>query len=189
MTISVPFKNYNGKMTVADFHTGKEKEAHVPMPTDLSLPINLPVYLHNCHIFHPYIQIQRQISMSKTAKKANPCNSKGPSDIWRNATSQPTSLSSHRMAAKVYIDKLNLTTDQKSQIQDIYTSENIQDFTYLPDDESQQISATALLATHQLDFDARESLASRWSIKWRVNSGAGKKADCRVLYQWCASAI
>jgi len=45
--------------------------------------------------------------------------------------------------------------EQKHQIQDIYAkSESIQDFTYLPGDESQQISATALLATHQLDFDA-----------------------------------
>jgi hypothetical protein len=127
--------------------------------------------------------------MSKTAKKANLRNSKGPSDVWQNATTQPTSLSSHRMAAKVYIDKLNLTMEQKHQIQDIYAkSESIQDFTYLPGNESQQISATALLATHQLDFDARESLASRWSIKWQVNSGAGDKADCRVLYQWCVSS-
>jgi hypothetical protein len=126
--------------------------------------------------------------MSTTAKKANPRNSKGPSDIWRNTTIQPTSLSSHRIAAKVYTDKLNLTAEQKCQIQDIYSSEDIEDFTYFPDDESQQISATALLAAHQLDFDARESLASRWSIKWRVNSGTREKADCRVLYQWCASS-
>ena len=91
----------------------------------------------------------------KQLKKANLRNSKGPSDVWRNTTAQPTSLSSHRMAAKVYIDKLNLTMEQKHQIQDIYAkSESIQDFTYLPGDESQQISATALLATHQLDFDA-----------------------------------
>ena len=125
--------------------------------------------------------------MSKTTKKANPRNSKRPSDIWRNTTTQPTSLSSHRKAAKVYIDKLNLTAEQKHQIQVIYLESGIiQDFTYLPDNESQQISATALLATHQLDFDARESLASRWSVKWRVNSGTGDKADCRVLYQWYA---
>jgi len=152
---------------------------------------NLPTYLFPWLL--PSLSLhsnpKTQVSVSKTAKKYNPRNSRGSSDIWQNANAQPNSLSSHRMAAKVYIDKLNLTTAQRSQLQDIYTSENIQDFTYLPNNENQQISATALLSTHQLDFDARESLASRWSIKWRVNSGVGKKADCRVLYQWYASSI
>jgi len=69
------------------------------------------------------------------------------------------------MAAKIYIDKLNLDQEQKSQIQHIYTTEDIQDHTFFADNESQQISAAALLAANQLDFDACESLASRWSIK------------------------
>jgi len=88
------------------------------------------------------------------------------------------------MAAKIYIDKLNLDQEQKSQIQHIYTTEDIQDHTFFADNESQQISTAALLAANQLDFDARESLASRWSIRWRVISGKGKMVDCQILYQW-----
>jgi hypothetical protein len=88
------------------------------------------------------------------------------------------------MAAKVYIDKLNLTTEQKSQILELYAQNDIEDFTYFPDKEQEQIAATALLASNHLDFDARECLASRWSIKWGVNSGTGSAADRRVLYQW-----
>jgi hypothetical protein len=88
------------------------------------------------------------------------------------------------MVAKVYTDKLNLTKEQKSQIQQIYAMDNVQDLTYFPDNESEQISTAAVLAANQLDFDVCESLESRWSIKWWVKSGAGKAADCRVLYQW-----
>lgn len=168
-------------MTIADFHTRKWKWGANSRLLTTSLTSLTAAFAAS----NP----KTQVSMSKTFLKTNPRNSKGPSDIWWNATTQPTSLSSHWMAAKVYIDKLNLTTDQKSELQDIYTSKNIQNFTYLPHDESQQISATALLATHQLYFDAWENLVSKWSIKWRVNSGAGKKADCRVLYQWYALSI
>ena len=114
----------------------------------------------------------------------NPQNSKGPVDIWRNSTSQATPLSPHRMAAKIYIEKLNLTVEQKSQMLRLYSHNTIEDSTYFPDKENEQIAATALLATHNLDFDARECLASRWSIKWGVNSGKGPAADQRVLYQW-----
>jgi hypothetical protein len=84
----------------------------------------------------------------------------------------------------VYIDKLNLTGEQRSQISRLYDQNVIEDFTYFPDNEHEQIAAAALLAAHHLDFDARECLASRWSIKWGVNSGKGSAADRRVLYQW-----
>jgi hypothetical protein len=123
-------------------------------------------------------------TMSNTIKQKNPRNSKGPADIWRNSTAQATPLSAHRMAAKVYIDKLNLTGEQRSQISRLYDQNVIEDFTYFPDNEHEQIAAAALLAAHHLDFDARECLASRWSIKWGVNSGKGSAADRRVLYQW-----
>jgi hypothetical protein len=88
------------------------------------------------------------------------------------------------MAAKVYIDKLNLTEEQKSQILILYAQNIIEDSTYFAHNEQQQIAATALLASHNLDFDVRECLASQWSIKWGVNSGKGPAADRRVLYQW-----
>jgi hypothetical protein len=88
------------------------------------------------------------------------------------------------MAAKVYIDKLNLTTEQRSQILRLYAQNAIDDFTYFPGNEHEQIAATALLASNHLDFDARECLASCWSIKWGVSSGKGSAADRRVLYQW-----
>jgi hypothetical protein len=88
------------------------------------------------------------------------------------------------MAAKIYIEKLNLTVEQKSQILGLYSRNAIEDSTYFPDKENEQIAATALLAAHHLDFDARECLASCWSIKWGVNSGKGPTADRRVLYQW-----
>ena len=92
------------------------------------------------------------------------------------------------MAARVYTDKLHLTTEQKHQTQHIYTMDNFQDITYFPDNESKQITTAAMLAANQLDFDAQESISHRWSIKWWVNSGASKAADCRVLYQWCGHA-
>lgn len=117
-------------------------------------------------------------------KIKNPQNSKGPTDIWRNTTTQKSSLSLHRIAAKVYIQKLSLTSEQSEKIQLLYTQNQPEDFIYSPDDKAEQIAATALLATHNLDFDARESLASRWSIKWGVNSGKGDTQDRRVLFQW-----
>lgn len=98
-----------------------------------------------------------------------------------------TSLSSHRLAAKVYTEKLDLTTEQRDQIQWVYSQNIVKDLTYQPNNETEQISATALLATHNLDFDARESLASRWSIKWGVNSSTGEARNRRVLYQWLAN--
>jgi hypothetical protein len=122
--------------------------------------------------------------MPNATKQTNPRNSKGPADIWRNSGTQATPLLTHQMAAKVYIDKLNLTMEQKSQILELYAQNAIEDFTYFPDKEQEQIAATALLASNHLDFDARECLASHWSIKWGVNSGTGSAADRRVLYQW-----
>jgi hypothetical protein len=63
----------------------------------------------------------------------------------------------------------------------LYSHNAIEDTTYFPDKENEQIAATALLATHHL---ARECLASHWSIKWGINSGKDPAADRRVLYQW-----
>ena len=65
------------------------------------------------------------------------------------------------MAANIYISKLDLDQEQRSQIQHICTTEDIHDCTFFVDNKSQQISAAALLAANQLDFDVHESLASR----------------------------
>src|ERR1700723_2116581 len=98
--------------------------------------------------------------MSDTTKQTNSQNSKGPTDIWQNSSTQATPLSTHQMAAKVYIDKLNLMTEQRSQILGLYAQNAIEDFTYFPGNEWEQIAATALLASNHLDFDARECLAT-----------------------------
>ena len=87
------------------------------------------------------------------------------------------------MVAKIYFEKLHLTVEQKSQMLRLYSHNAIKDSTYFPDNENEQIAAMALFATHHLDFDARECLASCWSIKWGVNSGKGPAAD-QSAYQW-----
>lgn len=126
--------------------------------------------------------------MSPSASKPNPRNSKKSANIWRNigpAGPQSNPLSSHSIASQVYLHKLDLTAEQNEKIQHLYNNSRTEDSTYLPESESEQIVATALLATYHLDFDARASLASRWSIKWAVFSGAtGNKQNRRVLYQW-----
>ena len=72
--------------------------------------------------------------------------------MWQNSTSQATPLSTHQMAAKIYIEKLNLTAAQRSQILRLYSHNAIEDSTYFPDKENEQIAATALLAAHHLDL-------------------------------------
>jgi hypothetical protein len=116
-------------------------------------------------------KLSRKPTMSETTKHSSPRNSKGSADIWQNSTMQATPLSTHQMAAKVYIEKLILTAEQRSQILELYAQDAIEDFTYFPNNGQEQIASTALLAAHHLDFDARECLASQWSIKWGVNSG------------------
>lgn len=95
-------------------------------------------------------------------------------------------MSSRRFAAQVYTNKLVLNTEQRQEIDQIYQRKDVDDFTYFEGQE-QQVTAAALMATHHLDFDARESLASRWSIKWSAESGKGNKKSRRVLLQWCVS--
>ncbi|KAF8487640.1 hypothetical protein JB92DRAFT_3021616 [Gautieria morchelliformis] len=121
--------------------------------------------------------------MTTPARKVNLRNSKGPSNIWRTMEPQNSPLSSHRLAAKVYTDKLDLTEAQRRQIDKIYKTNEIEDYTFLSTNEPQQNEATARMATLQLDFNARESLASRWSNKWAMNTGKGHKRNQRVLVQ------
>ncbi|KAF8527267.1 hypothetical protein JB92DRAFT_3218927 [Gautieria morchelliformis] len=110
-------------------------------------------------------------------------NSKGLSNIWRTVEPQSSSLSSHRMAAKVYTDKLDLSGAQRCKIEEIYKTNKIEDYTFLSTNETQQIEPTACMATLQLDFDAWESLASHWSNKWARNSGKSHNRSHRVLFQ------
>ena len=62
----------------------------------------------------------------------------------------------------------------------------VEDITYTKDDDSQLGTAIAL-GTRHLDLDARESVGSRWSIKWSRSTGKKGKVTQRTLYQWCVS--
>ena len=80
------------------------------------------------------------------------------------------------MAAKVYIDKLNLTGEQRNQILGLYAQNAIEDCAYFLDNEHEQIAATALLASNHLNFDVRES---GQPLEYQMGGQLWERLSCR----------
>lgn len=114
-------------------------------------------------------------------------------DMFRNMTTaqasgQRNTISVHSAIAKVYIDHLVLSPEQKSQIMMLYeTSGQIYNRIYRWNVEGDQATATAELAAHGLDTSSREALDSQWSVHWTNSERKGKNEIRRILYQWYVS--
>jgi|SRR5882762_5440648 len=130
------------------------------------------------------------VSQSTEPKKCQQYRKAAGSFINLNAhaSGEKNGLSARSQASKLYIDKLTLTESQKVQINELYAINQVEDTTYTKDDNS-QIGAAIALGTRHLDLDARESVGSRWSIKWSRSTGKKGKVTQRTLYQWCVSLL
>ena len=80
------------------------------------------------------------------------------------------------MAAKVYTEHLVLSSEQKTQLDSLYSTPGyIQDTQYKGDSTEEQLAALGALKELGLDDTSREALNDRWSIHWtngkRVKGG------------------
>ena len=80
------------------------------------------------------------------------------------------------MAAKVYTEHLVLSSEQKTQLDSLYSTPGyIQDTQYKGDSTKEQLAALGALKELGLDDTSREALDDRWSIHWtngeRVKGG------------------
>lgn len=113
-----------------------------------------------------------------------------PSNKWINLTAEQAStttqiLSAHQIASQIYLQYLTLAPEQEMALSEIYQSgDSIEEKIFRTEDESDQLAAAAMLATNYLDLDSRESLGSRWSIRWGKSDGKDKSRVRKVLYQW-----
>jgi hypothetical protein len=114
-------------------------------------------------------------------------------NMFRNVTAAQASgerntISVRSMAAKVYMEHLVLTPDQKDQIEMLYdTPGQIRDIQYRWNIDEEQVAAAAELAVLGLDTHLREALDSRWSVHWANGERKGAQDIRRVLYQWYVS--
>ncbi|KAI0737503.1 hypothetical protein BC629DRAFT_380424 [Irpex lacteus] len=86
--------------------------------------------------------------------------------------------------SKIYLNYLHLDEHQRKSIVDIYADGKNLSQKFDVKSEQDQLTASALLATNQLDFDQLEALQNKWSCRWSKNDGKGKGNTHRVLYQW-----
>jgi hypothetical protein len=145
------------------------------MEAATSAPVNLPM-----EGGHP--------SSSNARKPRKP---RAPRNTFVNisaeqASGSKVSLSAHSIASEIYLEKLTLTEEQRTQIKAKYQDgQEIEDITFNPTDGTEQLAAAALLGTNHLDIDSRESLENRWSVKWGRSTGGKRNGQTRrVLYQW-----
>ncbi|TFK45581.1 hypothetical protein OE88DRAFT_1649199 [Heliocybe sulcata] len=87
-----------------------------------------------------------------------------------------------RQAAGIYTDQLVLTLKQKMEIEDLYTSNKVEDHQFSHDTD-EQVQAATELACLRLDFDTRVSMGYRWTNRWVNTSGSGVQETKRILYQ------
>jgi len=104
------------------------------------------------------------------------------------ASGQYNTISVHSTVAKVYMDHLTLTPEQKTQITLLYdTPGRIHDTQYQWNAEGDQTAAAAELVACGLDASSREALDSQWSVHWTNGERKGKNEIRRTLYQWYVS--
>ncbi|KLO11763.1 hypothetical protein SCHPADRAFT_830505 [Schizopora paradoxa] len=90
----------------------------------------------------------------------------------------------HKKQAVVPIKQLFLNKTQLSQIESIYRDKKEYIVEYSESNAHHQQEASQVLQDLLLDRPSRESLDSRWTIRWSTKSkGKGKKWQ-RTLFQW-----
>ncbi|KAJ7844006.1 hypothetical protein B0H14DRAFT_2300574, partial [Mycena olivaceomarginata] len=98
-------------------------------------------------------------------------------------------LNPRSVASDIPLDKLRVSPEQRTALDNIYR--NIAtagphlgpvDHLFRLDDDG-QLDATAIMALHGLDLDAREHLSNRWSQQWSRHSGKSDNTR-KILYLW-----
>lgn len=84
--------------------------------------------------------------------------------------------------SKIYLTHLNLDDTQRKAILAIYADGRNLFQKFDAKNEQDQLTASALLATHRLDFDQLEALQNKWCCRWSKNDE--REGTQRVLYQW-----
>ncbi|KAJ7754870.1 hypothetical protein B0H16DRAFT_1231928, partial [Mycena metata] len=85
--------------------------------------------------------------------------------------------------AKIPLEKLMLSDEQRHAIQEIYESEQELSLKYFSADESQD-QVQELLASNQLDLLSRKQLENRWNVQWSTSWPSGGRICRRTLFQW-----
>ncbi|KAJ7237959.1 hypothetical protein C8J57DRAFT_1246702 [Mycena rebaudengoi] len=92
------------------------------------------------------------------------------------------------IATDISLGKLNISAAQRQLIDELYipsvtpapTTLSFVDHLFTLDDND-QISASAIMAQHGLDLDARAALANQWSQQWSCHSGKNDSTR-KILY-------
>ena len=111
-------------------------------------------------------------------------------NMFRNMTAaqasgQRSTISVHSAAARVYIDHLVLTLEQKQELEVLYdTPGQICDTLYHWNSSEDQATAAIELAALGLDDNSKKALDSRWSVHWASGETNKRNEIRRVLYQW-----
>ena len=112
-----------------------------------------------------------------------------PRNIWQHvspeeAAGKSDGLSSHHIAADIYVEHLVLNGIQKSDISLLYQNNKIEDHLFTTNTPSQD-DAAILLGVHGLHIGCSEDLSTKWAMQWSRDSGSKRKeVTRRALYQW-----
>ncbi len=121
--------------------------------------------------------------MAKSGSKSSPFRVVRPAE----ASGQQVQLTARRIASKVYIEKLWLTTEQRAQIDAFYANRDASPLVirvFDANNTEEQREAAALLASEGLDPDGREELGNRWSSRWDGETEKRGIVTKRELFQW-----
>ncbi|EKM56355.1 uncharacterized protein PHACADRAFT_27236 [Phanerochaete carnosa HHB-10118-sp] len=99
-----------------------------------------------------------------------------------NASSHKAPKAS-RSLTDIYLDYLELTAKQETAVYNLYAQEKTFSQEFSTENVEDQLTASSILASHQLDFTTRECPGNKWKIRWSIISGKGKEEVCRALYQ------
>ncbi len=125
--------------------------------------------------------------MAKTGQKQSQFRAVRPAE----ASGKQVQLTTRRLASRVYIEKLWLTTEQRAQIDAFYANPDASPLVIRVFDGQNmddQQAAASLLASEALDPDGREELGNRWSSRWNRQTEKRGLVTRRELFQWCVSS-
>lgn len=101
------------------------------------------------------------------------------------ASGERNTISPHSALAKIYVDKLVHSEEQKKSITDLYQiPASTWDLQYRSNFVKEQAAALAVLQELKLDVTSLNALDNRWSVVWNNRERKMKKENVRILYQW-----
>lgn len=124
----------------------------------------------------------KKTTEARKGRQPRECKVKWVNVSAAQASGQDVHLSAHNLASEIYTQYLTLTEHQQAEF--TMLEHFIEDTTFNPHSEAEQLEAAALLASNSLDLDARESIGSRWSNRWGATTGKDGRQIRRSLYQW-----